>query len=564
VTAEAGRLGTPALMAIADSSGGIVVRIPDGVTAPARGTSVRISGPLADPYGQLEIRPRTTGLAIAGHTELPDPPSVSAADLGEPTEGRLVVIVGTASSTARKSTSGDLALDLVDGSGAAFRVMVDGSSGITAADLPTARPLRLTGIVGQRATRKGRLDGYRVWLRDRDDISPAGPEDVVAVTPVSAISRLLRLPDGTSVVVQATVTGGAALLDSSGRRIVVQDSSAAIEVLLPAGTAAPPVGSRLRIAGRTAHAWGAPQLSATAVDGIGGGQPIRASVRSALGPADEWRLVWVSGTVASVERLGDRWRAEVAVGSARLLVLGQAGAGIPSTLIDVGSQVTITGIVKRPYPTATDRRFGLLPRSTADVTVALSASRAPGSGLTASAVAQAPQVTPDTDLATLSEHLGEVVRVGGIVRTLLADGFSLDDGTARSPVLLAGDMVGLRGVLEPGEAVAAVGRVSSVDGALAVTVDDEGSLVRIGELGEALPIRTKAPASATAPVGDRISPAIVRAGGLDTMPLSSSILLVAGLTALSLLVTVLRRRQVRLRLRAVAVERLRALRDRTE
>jgi hypothetical protein len=57
VTAEAGRLGTPPLIAIEDATAGIFVRLPDGLARPSRGTIVDVRGALADPYGQTEIRP---------------------------------------------------------------------------------------------------------------------------------------------------------------------------------------------------------------------------------------------------------------------------------------------------------------------------------------------------------------------------------------------------------------------------------------------------------------------------------------------------------------------------
>ena len=66
VTAEPGRLGTPSLFAIADATGGIVVKLPDGVASPGRGTIVEVRGKLADPYGQLELRPAADGLSADG------------------------------------------------------------------------------------------------------------------------------------------------------------------------------------------------------------------------------------------------------------------------------------------------------------------------------------------------------------------------------------------------------------------------------------------------------------------------------------------------------------------
>ena len=73
------------------------------------------------------------------------------------------------------------------------------------------------------------------------------------------------------MTIEAAVTAGTKLLDSSGRRIVVQDSSGAIEVLLPTGASAPAVGSKLRVTGKTGVAWGAPRLGASAVAPAGSG-----------------------------------------------------------------------------------------------------------------------------------------------------------------------------------------------------------------------------------------------------------------------------------------------------
>ena len=44
----------------------------------------------------------------------------------------------------------------------------------------------------------------------------------------------------------------------------------------------------------------------------------------------------VTGRVVSAAKLGDRWRAEVEVGTAKVVVIGQPGAGIASTTLAVG------------------------------------------------------------------------------------------------------------------------------------------------------------------------------------------------------------------------------------
>jgi hypothetical protein len=500
VTAEAGRLGTPPTIAIADGTGGIVVRLPDGAPAPARGATVLVRGPLADPYGQLELRPTVAGFQVTGQGSLPSPVRLVASELGEATEGRLAELTGTVAGTPRKGTSGDLAIDFTDGAGTAFRVVTDGSSGIVATDLVKGRAYRLTGIVGQRASRKGALDGYRLYLRDREDIvaiatdqpgASGGPATVVPV------STALAAPEGATLTIEATVTAGTALLDSTGRRIVVQDASAAIEVLLPAGHAPPAIGAKLRVTGTAGIAWGAPRLAASAIEAIGTGAVSPLALGRAPAERDEWLLVRLSGTVERVERLGDRWRAEVVLaGGGGVAVHGQAGARIPSTAILAGRRITVVGIVKRPYPTASDRRFAVLPRSAGDVAIGPAGDGGPmtavapvgSTGGGGQPTGQGIDVTPDTDLAMLLEHVGERVRVGGLVARLAEDGFDLDDGTALARVVLRGELGALLPYLREGEAVAATGSVELVDGAAVVVVDDDGSLVRVGSLGQALPI----------------------------------------------------------------------------
>jgi len=575
VTAESGRLGLPPVFAIADGTGGIAVRLPDGAPAPARGTQVRVRGPLADPYGQLELRPGSAGIATIGHGSLPAPIHLAAAQLGEATEGRLADLTGTVTAPPRKSTSGDLAIDLVDAAGTAFRVIADGSSGITEADLGKDRTYRLTGIVGQRASRKGALDGYRLYLRDRADITqvaaPVGPgaspsagAGGVKVVPVTTA---LAMPDGAVVTIEATVTAGASLLDASGRRIVVQDRSGAIEVLLPSGSTAPAGGARIRVTGAAGRAWGAPRIAATQVTSLDrGAAPQPLTLHRAPAERDEWQLVRISGTIAKVSRIGERWRAEVTLADGTdVLVQGQAGAGIPSTAVVIGRRITVTGIVRRPYPTASDRRFAILPRDRGDLSLG-SGGEGSGSGTdgsnpvaatdSAGAAIGADAVTPDTDLATLGDAIGKQVKVGGLIVRIAHDGFDLDDGTALARVELRGAMAALLPNLREHEAIAATGVVALVDGAPIVIVDDAGGLVRVGALGEALPIGGTNPSSSTG-----AGPALTAGtAGIGDASVPESVLALATIVALSVLATLARRRLVRDRLRLALVARLAALR----
>jgi hypothetical protein len=595
VTAEAGRLGLPPVIAIADGTGGIAVRLPDGAERPGRGTIVLVRGALADPYGQLELRPAAGAYSVTGHGSLPAPLRLTATQLGEATEGRLAELAGTVSGPPRKSTSGDLTIDLVDGAGTPFRVLADGSSGVAPTDLVKDRSYRLTGIVGQRATRKGVLDGYRLYIRDRGDIlavaaggsGPGATPSPSAAPSASAspgaagasvsVAMALAVPDGTRVTIELTVTAGASLLDASGRRIVGQDRSGAIEILLPTGTEPPAAGTRLRITGTTGLAWGAPRIAASEVAKLGEGASIQPlTLRRAPAERDEWLLVRISGEVTKVTRIGERWRAELTLadGSAAL-VQGQAGAGITSTSIVVGRRIAVTGIVRRPYPTASDRRFGVLPRSTSDIeglaggAVASSGAAgggagaapyaAPGASAASRAASSQAAITPDTDLATLADVVGQRVKVGGLVARVAEDGFDLDDGTALARVELRGDMRALLPHLHMGEAVAATGVVELVAGAPMVVVDDEGALVRVGTLGEGLPIGDPgAPLSSGPPDASR-GPIAASSSGVLGGPAPMSLFALASLAGLSVLATVLRRRLLRRRLRLALVERLRAL-----
>lgn len=237
----------------------------------------------------------------------------------------------------------------------------------------------------------------------------------------------------------------------------------------------------------------------------------------------------------------------------------------------------MVGIVKRPYPTASDRRFAVLPRGGNDVAIAPAGNGAATeplpstsgvSGASGSAGAGgvggaggAADVTPDTDLAALAEHAGKRVRVGGLIASVGSDGFDLDDGTALAHIVLDDEMTALLPHLRKGEAVAATGVVELLDGAAVVVVDGSGSLSRVGSLGQALPIAGAPAASASAPSA---SPGVAALAAdsslLGPAGAPASLLAVALLTLASILVTILRRRLVRRQLRGALVERLATLR----
>jgi outer membrane biosynthesis protein TonB len=573
VTAESGRLGTPSLIAIQDATGGIVIKVPEGVASPVRGSRIETRGQLTDPYGQLEVRPPVAGFRNLGGGSLPAPHAIGAAPLGESTEARLIVVSGVVEARPTRSTSGDITMTL-RGPAGSIRVLADASSGLTADSVSVAWTYEVVGIGGQRASRKGALDGYRLWTRDAADlVRVAGP----TVTPgasasasaagsggapasVIPIADAVRLGDA-HVAVEGLVTTGSDLLDTTGRRIVIEDRTAGIEVLIAAGSRPPAIGTRVRVEGAIGRAYDAPRIRADRIDVIAvGARPLPIELTRPPTAAHEWRLVRVRGTIADVHKLGDRWRAEIRIGSETVLISGVAGARIPSSLLVEGRPASIVGVVRRPNPAATDRRWAVMPRSVADVVVSGGASGANGdrtsAGPAATNAATDARVR-DVDLADLAGHVGEVVRVGGLVTELVPDGFLLDDGTAIGRVALVGDAAAYQSLLEPGDALNAIGRVEHDDAGFRVVVADPAGLVRVGAPTADGPLDT-ASGEPAASLGAPAPPAPSSlAGGLLGYDLGSAGLVGILLASVaSVAVTALRRLRARRALAARMAARL--------
>jgi hypothetical protein len=393
------------------------------------------------------------------------------------------------------------------------------------------------------------------------------------------------------VAIEGVVTAPATLLDATGRRIVVQDASGAIEVLLGKDLAVPGIGTRVQATGKVGSAYGSPRLRATALDQRGQGTaPAPLSLHAAPTDGQAWRLVSIRARVDDVKKLGDRWRAELVLGDARIVVVGQPGAGIPIGAIAEGRMATVVGIVRRAYPSASDRRPTILPRTAADIRLE-AATAAGGSGQAAGpgngtsggtattttaggvttadpgsdAAIAAMLAVPAADLGDLATLDGRQVRVGGLVRDLRPDGFRLDDGTAVGTVVLVGGALDWLALIEPEDAVNVVGRVSITDEGPIVTVDDPGSIV----LGADLLTASSDPGASAAGIqGDpaasdgRTAEALQAGMALDPAGLPGagagigSVLLIA---FASLLVTAVRRRQARRLLASRVATRLAAL-----
>jgi len=346
-------------------------------------------------------------------------------------------------------------------------------------------------------------------------------------------------------------------------------STAGVEILIPVDTRAPAIGTRVRVEGTIGRAYDAPRIKAERIVVVAAGaRPLALDLQRAPSAAHEWRLVRISGTVDKVTKLGDRWRADVSVGPDRVAVSGLAGAGISSTALVEGRTARIVGIVRRPYPGATDRRWSIAPRSPADIVSGAAPGTAPttrepddppaGPGAAGPGSGLAGDATQNVDLVELGAHVGKLVRVGGLVAELVPEGFLLDDGTAIGTILLHSEAAAYLPLIEPGDALNATGLVEQDGAAFRIVVDDPAGLVRVGDptldpttggISEewASPSPTGPPETAGRLAGGLLGPDVDGTAGLLGIFLVSSA---------SVAVTVLRRQRARRLLAARVATRL--------
>jgi len=469
-----------------DESGGIAVRLPGGypLASLPRGTIVQVGGVLAAPYGNLELRPdRASDIWVIGNGGLPEPLVLDSAGVAESAEGSLATLSAILVDIDRYS-SGAVSLTVRDDRGDA-RVYAFGPVGLDPSSLTRGQRLKVTGVVGQRASRAGAPDGHRIWLR--------GPADLVVLntgptaTPPPAgggadpgEGKPPRVPivdatPGRRVTIVGVVTSKAGVIDSEGRRVTVQDRSGAILVRYPVGVRPAGVGQVIRASGEVGTWYDAVQLEAESAPRTRGrGRVVPWLLRRLPAAADEWRLVTVVVRIIDVERDGDTWRAEVElIAGGSLPVVGLAGSRIDSGPLEPGRTMRVTGLVRRAHPAASDQRFAIAPRSRKDLKLGprvtdgatdadanlLDAASVDGSGLPTRA-GDGGVVTAAT-LGALEELADRLVRVGGRVKALDGRRLTLDDGTASATVRLGEAIEPRELALDVGEVVNATGRVQT-------------------------------------------------------------------------------------------------------
>ncbi len=559
VTAGQGLVGDDELFTLADDSGAIFVRPSTALDRLEPGRQVELVGSLAAPYGQLEVR----SLARLVQGPLGDPPSptrVELGEIGESTEGSLVTFNGSVESVA--SESGHLSLTVGDGT-TSVRVFADPLSGISRSDVSAGNVVVVSGIVGQRSSATGRLDGYRLWLRSSLDLAVCEPfepeptDEAPAPEPTSSPSASPSLSPGpaahlgsalgtkgASVDVVAVVTATAGLFEVDGPTIVVDDGTAAAAVVLPEGAPAPSVGAEVRVAGKVGRWETGPIVRASAIQLLGGSQsPQAAQIGAAPAAALEWRLVRVYGRVDKVTRAGVRWRLEVSVNGHSAVVLGEPAAG-PLPGETSGRMITVTGIVRRS--TSDSASFQILPRGAGDVRwgpmLATKSLASPDSSVAPDVLAAATDGASSSARVPLSDagsYLGVRITVAGLVTEVAAGEAVIEDGTGRLRIggTAAAEEIGL---LEPGDAAEVVGIVSEDSGGLLLVADPGSVLVLPGQLGDASPAASESLAwnsavlaVSAAPDADVDAGAAQRARSTDRPADLATLLAVIALAALA-------------------------------
>jgi len=508
-TVESGRIIDERTAAIQDATAGIALRLPTAGWPPfARGDLLRVTGVIGQRYGNLELRPAApSAIIVVGHGTLPAPRAIAASEFGEAMEGRLVRCVGVVVSVDAVGTSGNFGLDLKDALGT-MRVFVYGMTGIARDVFVKGATIEVTGIEGQHAPSVGSTAGHRVWPRERVDIRvvtttdpSAGPSVSPGPTPTPGPGARGRIPiaaailAGGAATVEGTVTTPPGFIDADGRRLVIEDESGALLIRLPGDAVAPQVGTRILASGSMGSYYGSPQLALSeAPVALGAGPAAPRVLGAPPGPDLAWRLVRVTGQVASVHRLGTTWRAEITLGGREVPIYGAARSAVPSTALVEGRLATVTGVVRPPYPTATDRRPAIAPRFAADVSLGGSVgpggpgSGGQGSGGAGPGTAAGAGAPLDVELAELGDHAGALVRVGGLVVSASAERVVIDDGTATAAILLPRDATGIAEDLRPGDPLNATGTVARDGDAWAVAPRSAADIARVGRLGELAPL----------------------------------------------------------------------------
>ena len=242
--------------------------------------------------------------------------------------------------------------------------MADASSGLRrSAFIPVAR-YRVTGVSGQRASRKGALDGYRVWARDARDVvaghGRAEPSTPRAVrdrperrVPRRRSSRSRRPADHAIATWRSrrVVTAPASLLDASRSADRRPGRDRGDRGPAAEGRDRARRRHRIRVTGPVGTAYGAPRLRRPGRSARLGAVSRRRCGSS--GPADDRPHLAARDGLRPGRRRAQARRPLAGRDRGRrsgLVVVAQPGARIPVTALVEGGTAEVVGIVRPAIP----------------------------------------------------------------------------------------------------------------------------------------------------------------------------------------------------------------------
>jgi hypothetical protein len=187
VTLSSGQID-PVEAVIQDATAGILIRISDDVGQLRRGQLVELAGVTSTKSGMVSLRVAEPPLVLGGAAE-PEFDRSSTGALGEALEARLVAARGAITSSARRSPAGTVSRAIDDGSGE-VRVVVPSGVAVDLSSLAAGAWVEVAGVLGQETTGAQPERGYRIWIREADDLRVLAPVAAgagrVAGTPTNA------------------------------------------------------------------------------------------------------------------------------------------------------------------------------------------------------------------------------------------------------------------------------------------------------------------------------------------------------------------------------------------
>lgn len=158
----------PGSAVVQDASAAILLRLGDEAGSVARGELIEVAGTRSTKSGMLTLRVAEPPVRIGRQAE-PAAVRVATGAAGEAHEARLVTVRGAVTGRASRLAGGGVSFQIDDGSGP-LRVAFVAAAGLGGAPA-SGSWIEVRGALGQDTTGSQPQRGYRVWPRDRADVT---------------------------------------------------------------------------------------------------------------------------------------------------------------------------------------------------------------------------------------------------------------------------------------------------------------------------------------------------------------------------------------------------------